>query len=417
MAFNCNFCFNPESEAKSKKYKRQIKLLLLGPGESGKSTFMKQMKIINGIEFNTKDIDEYRSTIYHNIIKGAKLFLDLRRKLNIPWEHKMNEVSSQTILNFDNLVDINEEMFVNLIIIIKKIWQDNAIMHIFEYKTQYQMNDGIVYFMENLDRIARHGYVPTNDDILHCRKATKCIVEHVIDIHGHPFRFVDVGGQRSQRQKWVQCFEGVTSIIFIIDSSSIFQSALIGDNNNGDSCPITNVKQLEKTNNDVNQVPKSFDGHKRTSYSGNLPLSKMDEARAIFETIVNNRFFSSVSIILFLNKTDLLKRNILLQQNQVSSASADKLINNDHLDNGHVGNGAIIAGGDSVEERCDQETEGRLRNIQKSILDSFLSVRRDKERPLFHHHTTAIDTHNIERVFNAVKNTILDKNLKNLLLA
>ena len=29
------------------------------------------------------------------------------------------------------------------------------------------------------------------------------------------FRLVDVGGQRSERRKWIHCFEDVSSIIFI----------------------------------------------------------------------------------------------------------------------------------------------------------------------------------------------------------
>ena len=30
------------------------------------------------------------------------------------------------------------------------------------------------------------------------------------------FRMFDVGGQRSERKKWIHCFEGVTAIIFCV---------------------------------------------------------------------------------------------------------------------------------------------------------------------------------------------------------
>jgi guanine nucleotide-binding protein subunit alpha-12 len=48
----------------------QVKLLLLGAGESGKSTFLKQMRIIHGIKFEPELVREYQHVIYQNIIKG-----------------------------------------------------------------------------------------------------------------------------------------------------------------------------------------------------------------------------------------------------------------------------------------------------------------------------------------------------------
>lgn len=36
-------------------------------------------------------------------------------------------------------------------------------------------------------------------------------------------RMVDVGGQRSERRKWIHCFESVTSIIFLVALSEYDQ--------------------------------------------------------------------------------------------------------------------------------------------------------------------------------------------------
>ena len=35
-----------------------------------------------------------------------------------------------------------------------------------------------------------------------------------------PHRMVDVGGQRSERKKWIHCFEGVTAIVFCVSLSA-----------------------------------------------------------------------------------------------------------------------------------------------------------------------------------------------------
>lgn len=50
--------------------KRLVKILLLGAGESGKSTFLKQMRIIHGQDFDQKAKEDFRATIFSNVIKG-----------------------------------------------------------------------------------------------------------------------------------------------------------------------------------------------------------------------------------------------------------------------------------------------------------------------------------------------------------
>lgn len=56
----------------------QVKLLLLGAGESGKSTFLKQMRILYGQDYDETDLLDIRPTIYQNMVKGMKvLFLFL----------------------------------------------------------------------------------------------------------------------------------------------------------------------------------------------------------------------------------------------------------------------------------------------------------------------------------------------------
>jgi len=47
--------------------------------------------------------------------------------------------------------------------------------------------------------------------------------------HTH-FRMVDVGGQRSERRKWIHCFENVTSIIFLVALSEYDQILFESEN-------------------------------------------------------------------------------------------------------------------------------------------------------------------------------------------
>jgi guanine nucleotide-binding protein subunit alpha-12 len=187
-------------------------------------------------------------------------------------------------------------------------------------------------------------FLPSRQDALHARKATKGIVEHDFDIKGVPFRMVDVGGQRSQRAKWFQCFDKVTAILFLV-SSSAFDQVLMEDRM-------------------TNRLVESCD---------------------IFETIVNNRFFVNVSVILFLNKTDLLEE-------KVKHTSIKNYFPNYQGDPHNIG------------------------TVQDFLLQMFDNRRRDRSKALFHHFTTATDTENIRFVFHAVKDIILGQNLQALML-
>lgn len=186
--------------------------------------------------------------------------------------------------------------------------------------------------------------MPTKIDILHARKATKGITEHEFLINSVPFHFVDVGGQRSQRQRWFQCFEDVTSILFLA-SSSEFDQVLFED--------------------------------RRTN--------RLLESCNIFDTIVNNQAFSHISIILFLNKTDLLEEKV-----------------------------PVVDISDYFPQfRGDPHS---LKDVQRFLINLFDERRAERSQPLFHHFTTAIDTRNIKIVFQAVHDTILRKNIDKLML-
>jgi len=52
-----------------------VKLLLLGAGESGKSTFLKQMRILHGEGYDKEALMKFRSVVYSNIVKGMKVIM------------------------------------------------------------------------------------------------------------------------------------------------------------------------------------------------------------------------------------------------------------------------------------------------------------------------------------------------------
>ncbi|VEL15148.1 unnamed protein product [Protopolystoma xenopodis] len=57
-------------------------------------------------------------------------------------------------------------------------------------------------------------------DILRCRVLTSGIFETRFCVDKVQFHMFDVGGQRDERRKWIQCFNDVTAIIFVTACSS-----------------------------------------------------------------------------------------------------------------------------------------------------------------------------------------------------
>jgi len=70
-------------------------------------------------------------------------------------------------------------------------------------------------YLNSLERLSQSDYIPTQQDVLRTRVRTTGILESTFTLKKHKFRIVDIGGQRSERRKWIHCFEGVTAVIFV----------------------------------------------------------------------------------------------------------------------------------------------------------------------------------------------------------
>lgn len=80
--------------------------------------------------------------------------------------------------------------------------------------TLYQLNDSAAYFFDGLDRFIQPDYCPTVDDVLRVRVRSTGIEEAIFSFDKMTFKVMDVGGQRSERKKWIHCFDSVTAVLF-----------------------------------------------------------------------------------------------------------------------------------------------------------------------------------------------------------
>ncbi|CAH8445790.1 unnamed protein product [Schistosoma turkestanicum] len=248
-------------------HRKEVKLLLLGTGESGKSTFVKQMRIIHGIGYTDKDKCSFKNLIYQNIFLAMHTMCDALSSLSIELKNPENQENMKLIRE----VDIEDSIALTheRIEAILQLWADPGMKECYERRREFQLSDSSKYYLNNFDRIADANYIPSLQDILRVRVPTTGIVEYPFNLDSTIFRIVDVGGQRSERRKWIHSFENVTAIIFL-GALNEYDQVLVENEN----------------------------------------VNRMEESLLLFKTIINYQCFESLSIVLFLNKKDILEEKI-----------------------------------------------------------------------------------------------------------
>ncbi|XP_063769903.1 guanine nucleotide-binding protein subunit alpha-14 [Pseudophryne corroboree] len=318
--------------------RRELKLLLLGTGESGKSTFIKQMRIIHGSGYTDEDRRGFTKLVYQNIFTAMQSMIRAMDTLRIQYSSEQNMENALLIREVE--VDKVNSLERKNVEAIKKLWEDPGIQECYDRRREYQLSDSAKYYLCDIDRISVPAYIPTQQDVLRVRVPTTGIIEYPFDLENIIFRMVDVGGQRSERRKWIHCFENVTSIIFLVALSEYDQVLAECDNEN-----------------------------------------RMEESKALFRTIITYPWFQNSSVILFLNKKDLLEEKIVFS---------------------HLIDYFPEFGGPKQDPKAAREF----------ILKLYQDQNPDKEKVIYSHFTCATDTENIRFVFAAVKDTILQINLR-----
>lgn len=241
------------------------KLLLLGAGESGKSTMFKQMISMYGNGLSEENLRTLGPVIHSNVIAWLQRLINGIKVLDGPKLNPEYEKYAEKLLTYKG----NDELHPDDSDLLKQLWEDPAIQHVWENKSRFQVGESLAYFMDKIDEVCSPDYVPNHDDALRARAKTSGIVETDFSIMNSKFKMIDVGGQRSERRKWIQCFDDVTGVIFVAALSEYDQLC----------------SEDEETN-------------------------RFDEALMLFEQTCGNKYLSNTAMILFLNKKDLFAEKI-----------------------------------------------------------------------------------------------------------
>jgi len=242
------------------------KMLLLGAGESGKSTIFKQMQVISSGGYSKQELASFKWIIHRNVLDAIQTLVRKAGELGIPIAEE-NEDRAERVELWEG-ENINPELAKE----IETLWHDAGIQTCFERRAEFQLGDASKYFLDAVARVGVTDFLPTADDVLHSRVRTSGVVSKEFLLSGPVDRLIelfDVGGQRSERRRWIHYFDHVDSIIFVAAISEYDQVLAEDESKN-----------------------------------------RLEEALDLFEQIVTSHHFDGTSVYLFLNKRDLFADKI-----------------------------------------------------------------------------------------------------------
>jgi len=332
------------------KQKNIVKLLLLGTGESGKSTIVKQMKIIHGSHGSEQAglTDEERKAqidpVRNNVLDSIEALITAAEEFDYPLKDPEAEAAKSRILQVLNGIDRAQQYNEEVAKLVTLLWENAAIQKCVARKNDFQLLDSAPYFLSQADRLSAASYVPTDEDVLRARTITTGIVTvpfKVKDSGGFNFELIDVGGQRTERRKWIHVFQDVTAVMFIISLSDYNQT----------------LYEDETTN-------------------------RMQESEKLFGQMLDNVYFRETPFIVFFNKVDLFEEKLKTHSLTIAYR----------------------------EYTGTQEPKEAFEFIKTK----FLSKNHTRGRGMYTYPVTATDTGMVDRVMKMVRDIIVKQILKDV---
>jgi len=341
----------------------KIKLLLLGAGESGKSTIFKQLRLMYGAPRSREDLKMFARVVKGNVTVLLKRLIPLVKSLELEGNFEENEraaydkvlecISANATETYTTPVQRNQmeikqaetdaTLSVDLKEEIQTLFSSKTWETVWAERSTVNAIDSHMLFINELDAISKPNYTPTTQHILNARVRTTNAVKEEYDIDGQRFEIYDVGGQRSERKKWMPIFDGCDAVIFVAALSEYDQK-------------LAEAKRM----------------------------NRMIEALGLFKSIANHHAFTKAPILLFLNKKDLFEEKLLHSK---------------------------IEDQKDFSDYCGHSYEDATVYFIEKYRDCFISEEESETR-LFVHPTVATDTENVAFVWESCRNIILEQNLR-----
>jgi hypothetical protein len=349
------------------------------------------MKILHVNGFSAEErkqkIDDIRKNVRDAILSIAFAMNTVTPPISLA-DPETNQIHFDYIINkvAETDFDFTPEFFDHT----AELWKDDGIHECYLRSNEYQLIDCAKYFLDRVLDLKNPEYLPSEQDILRCRVLTCGIFETRFTVDKVNFHMFDVGGQTSERRKWIQCFNDVTAIIFVTECSS-YNLVLREDNTK----------------------------------------NRLRDSLELFESIWANRWLVKTSVILFLNKFDLLEEKLKAGQSRIEDYFPEYA--NYQMTNGNIQSGLPTLPACSTTLDANKNTKknskkaagktdsfaGRseaceFHRAMMFFKDKFMEIGQseDGSRHVYPHFTCAVDTDNIRRVFADCRDIIQRMHLR-----
>lgn len=271
-----------------------LTLLLLGTGESGKTTVFKQIRMSKGEGYQSDYYEEMKNKLCTNVIEpmvnileamatneafrvqgdttfeeSAKVILDNKAKfVRNPLALVGDQVLEGDQLKPTQLSDHFDQPLFDALKYAYEKEEFQAALAKYNADGSFNVPDSFPTLMskllKNFPKWGGLGWKPNDEDVLLVRIRTTGFNDQKFDYEGVQLRMIDVGGQRAERKKWIHMFDGVNAVLFVVATSEYDQT----------------LYEDGKTN-------------------------RMQESIRVFGETCDNKHFTDSAIVLFLNKIDL----------------------------------------------------------------------------------------------------------------
>ncbi|KAJ3366570.1 hypothetical protein HDU91_001791 [Kappamyces sp. JEL0680] len=238
-------------------YKEEPKLLILGSSDSGKSTLLKQLKILHGGGFGQNEKNSSKRAIQTSLI-------DCIVGLIYSDEKESSEMGNRAQQKYIPLADFHAAWFSGESEITPEAremlisaWTDSWVREQFDKQAA------------NYPDTIMHQFVPSNEDILNLRTVTQSVSDTIFTVQKKNVHFIDVSGLKHHRSSWLSYFDDVHSILFVVSLSGYNQNM-----------------------------------------AEDASVNRMADSLVLFEQMANHTMLKKKDFVLFLNKRDLFEKKI-----------------------------------------------------------------------------------------------------------